>query len=553
MISAFSNLLATTAAYSSITQEAALLSIPQANLTLNDDLQSSTVDTVNHSPSIAYKIGTKLGRWLGTRTDESDKKESDAVAVKSVRKLQKISSREIPATFSSKAEPFSSYYNQLFPQDTLRILYLELDPGVDDGMALVQFLAAAAKNTGSKESKKVEIVGIVPCVGNTELIQTEQNTMQFLMLTENQNIGVYPGAIAPLAIENNQTAIDEMNQAINATHFYGHDGESNVGGWPKVTMQMQTTPGYKFAADQISQSSPDKPLILISTAALTELSKTFTELANLEAQNGLTPGAFAKNINAISIMGGCLSREAGCNAPFDVPDDQKNSEANFYFDSPAAQHVFSVCQQYNITILQAPLDLTQQPGLLWTKEQVSALQQIPNPVSQQMAGVTAVIPYLDAPCFLNGTYPMHDLQAATCLLFPDFYTVTRIAAAIGSVGQMIIDPNATDAQKNIYVLEMSAEKQAAFYGTVLNEYHNFDCIAENNNTLSTRCKPEPVSRGLSTKALTGLVAGVASLALCVLSAVGISQCRRQKRSTEVVKETDALLSNKSISVLSSHV
>lgn len=550
MITALTNFLSNPISHSNINNEISLSTANQmktsiANEKLENSLQKVVEEMNRRATNLGYGLGVALGKQIGTRDDSNQIEQSQSVLnhkiVKHIKVEQRQESKEVLQSESSdyslnEAVPFSTYYQQLFPQDTIKVIYLELDPGVDDGAALLQLLAA--KNTNSKEGKKVEVVGIVPCVGNAVLAQTEQNTLRFLELTDNQDIKVYPGAIAPLAIENNQTAINEMNQGIKATHFYGHDGEADVEGWPTVNMNMQTTAGYQFAAARISEVTPDAPLTLVSTSALTELSKTLTELERLNSENGLSPGSFAKNINAISIMGGCLNPAVGCNAPFDVPDNQKTSEANFYFDSLAAQHVFATCQKYQIPILISPLDLTQQKGLLWTKEQVNALDQINNPVAHQMARVTDIVPYLDEPCFPNNTYPMHDLQAVTNFLFPDFYNVTRIAASIGNVGQIIVNPNAPEEQKNVYVLGMPIEKQSLFYQTVLPEYHEFDCVTGNINK-PDRCQPTSNQFTIG-KIVAFISLGLASLGLGALSAIGIYKWR--KRNIEAVDEEKALLS-----------
>ena len=362
-------------------------------------------------------------------------------------------------------EPFIGYFNKIFSQQEIRIVYGELDPGVDDGSALVQLLAAAKET--NKLGKQFEILGIVPCVGNAVLNQTEINTLQFLELTESTDIKVYPGAIAPLAIENNQTAIDEMNQAINQTHFYGYDGEEDIGGWPEVTKNIEKTPGYQYIASQILNASSQAPLTLISTSALTELSKTFS-LVEVQSPDSFT------NINAISIMGGCLNPPFGCNAPFNLPPDKKTSEANFFFDPPATQHVFEVCRKYRIPILLASLDLTQQPGLLWGDQQVSQLKTIGNRVAAQMAKLTGVIPYLDKLQFPNGMWPNHDLQSVTCLIKPESYSVTRMAVNISSIGEILIDENAIDEEKNVYFLSMNNDQQSGFFGSLLDLYNNFN-------------------------------------------------------------------------------
>jgi purine nucleosidase len=421
-------------------------------------------EEMNRRNNLGYGLGIFIGRLLGTHQEDIGF---------FYRNLESIEINP-PKASQKTTEPYLNYYQKLIPQDSLDVIYMELDPGVDDGAALLQLLAARKLGWDPNIEKEVNILGIIPCVGNAVISQTEKNTMQFLELTGNQDIKVYPGAIAPLAIEKDPIAIEKMNKGINATHFYGHDGESDVGGWPTVKMQMQSTPGYLFAASMISEAPPNHARTLVSTAALTELSKTLTELEKMDALKKLPEGSFAKNINVISIMGGCLSPAAGCNAPFNVTDDKKNSEANFYFDSPAARNVFAICRKYGIPIVLSPLDLTQQPGLLWTKEQVETLRNIINAVAQQMAMVSDVIPYLDAPCFPKDSYPMHDLFAALAILQPDLFEVTRIAVTIGNDGEVIQDPNAPDAEKNVYVLSVPIAKQSKLYNATLKEYKNFN-------------------------------------------------------------------------------
>ncbi|MCE5316653.1 MAG: nucleoside hydrolase [Parachlamydia sp.] len=487
-----------------------------APATVHSPVQNSVQKIANEMErrnSLGYGLGRMLGKALGTVTDEPE--------LQRPIKRAKVVPRQQPV--QNETVPFMDVYKKLFPQDTLRVLYAELDPGVDDGAALLQLLAATKNSTGT-QAKKVEIVGLIPSCGNAVLSQTEQNTMQFLELTGDTQIKVAAGAVAPLADQNNQTAINIDDKGINATRFYGGDGEEDVGGWPKVKMKLQTKPGYIFGADAISAASPEAPLTLVSTSALTELSQILTELVSRDAKNGLPPGSFAKNINVISIMGGCMNPQVtGCNAPFNVPDSQKTSEANFYFDPLAAQTVFSICQQHRIPILLAPLDLTQQPGLLWTKSQVATLNQTGNPVATQWAKVTNVVPYLDAPCFPNGTYPMHDLQATANLLYPELYTVTPMSVSIGNIGQVIVNQNATDAEKNVYVLSMPQENQAKFYGTLLPAFNNF--------------------RSTKRKRSIGKIAGIAAAAVggvAVTVAGGVALHKRVRRSKRL-SETSPLI------------
>ncbi|MCE5293517.1 MAG: nucleoside hydrolase [Chlamydiales bacterium] len=416
--------------------------------------------------------------------------------------VQKIENGKVYVVNAPQSQPFLPMYQKLFSQEKIRALYVELDPGVDDAAALLQ-LVAASLGTNPEIGKSVVIEGVVPCVGNAILSQTEVNARELLELADSQSVPVFPGAEAPLAIENNATAIAEMNKNINATHFYGHDGLSDVCGWPKVNMPIQVKPGYQYAAEKIASASPENPITLISTSALTELSKTLNELVSQDAQKGLPAGSFAKNINAITIMGGCIDpKETGCNAPFNVPDTQKNSEANFYFDSDAAKQVFALCHKYDIPILLSPLDLTQQPGLLWGPQQTQYLRSLNNTVASQMAKVGEAVPYLDAPCFPHGTYPMHDLLAVACILRPDLFEVTPIAAEIGNVGQIIEDTTAPVEKRKVFVLKMPKQNQTLFFEAMLSHYKKFNNL-DSGRSLWTIIGATIAAAGTALLGLTG--------------------------------------------------
>lgn len=365
---------------------------------------------------------------------------------------------------TNQPQPLTS----LFPAFKGRVLYVGLDTGVDDGMALMQILASIKRPDNS--ASKVQLIGAIPTVGNAILPQTQINTARLLDLTKTTDTPLYPGAQAPLAIQGNSTAIALMEAQINATHFYGHDGLSDITGWPNTQVSLRKALGYQFAATEIMQATRETAITLISTSSLTELAQVFSEL---EKRDNQSSGAYARGIRAISIMGGCMSPKAGCNAPFGIPDDKKTSEANFFFDSPAAQQVFSVCQKYRIPILLSPLDLTQQTGLLWGAEQVDYLRSINNVVSNRAANFTAVVPYLDAPCFPNNSYPMHDLHSAAAILLPELYDVTRVSAHISDIGEVVVNDTTPLSDRFVYVLSMSPANQKLFYPRVLDGYNAF--------------------------------------------------------------------------------
>lgn len=435
----------------------------------NDNSFQNSINKIsfemNRRANSFYGLGYGIGIVIGTRKDDEQTSESKEIAQeKLIKDYTQITS-----------EPFSPHFSKIFPEKTISILLIGVDPGVDDAKGITQLMAAKLNTNNDK--KKIEINEIIPSVGNVDLPLTIDNTLKLLELTNNRNIKVYRGAFSPLAIENNITAIELMRKGINETHFYGYDGLSDIGGWPTPTMKVENTQGYVFAADKIFYSK--NPLTLISTSSLPELAKTLTQLEKLDVEAQQKPGTSFKKINAVSLMGGCFGT-MGCNAPFDVPNDKKNSEANFYFDADAAKQVFAICDKYQIPILLAPLDLTHQPWLLWTKKEVKILKDINNPVAKKMGEVTDVIPWIDALNFPNKTYPMHDLHAFTGFLYPESYNVKRMAARIGNVGEIIIK-NVTISYRNVYVLEMPLDRQKNFYKIILDEYKNFSTKKEDTN------------------------------------------------------------------------
>jgi hypothetical protein len=147
----------------------------------------------------------------------------------------------------------------------------------------------------------------------------------------------------------------------------------------------------------------------------------------------------------------------------------------------------------------APLDLTQQSGLLWTKAQVAQLSNIFNVVAQQMARLSNVVPYIDALHFPEGTFPQHDPHAVLPIGFPEEYLVTLVSMVTGAVGEIIINPNATLAQKNVFILSMNVTRQQGFWEKVLVDFQNFNYLNQPNS--------QP---GLTSAQIAWLAAGIAA-------------------------------------------
>lgn len=474
----------------------------------------SNIPTTGRDSGIGHAIGRFLGRYIFGTLDA----EYEPVGNKQRAVIQ----------LNSTYVPFGVVYNQLFPKN-LNLFYAELDPGPDDAMALNLLLAAAKSTSNPSIGKRmVGLQAVVASVGNAVLSQTEQNVQKLLQQAEASSLPAFAGARAPDAIQNDTQAINLLEKQINATHRYGRDGLEDVGGWPAVTVGLQQMPGYQRMVLAVLQATPDTAVTLVSTAGLTDLAQALQALVDADPA-----GTFAAKINAIIIRGGCLNPGLECNAPPTKPDDKKDSELSFYFDVPSAQVVFSLCQQYGIPIVLLPLSLTQQPELLWTKKQQETLEAINNDVVAQLAKVTAVVPYLDARHFPAGTYPMHDLFAAAALLRPEFFVANKTAFSIGDSGELIANATVDQDERNVWVLSMPEEQQAAFYDTILKEYENFNCTG---TATEDGCIP-PNFWELYLK--IGIPVGVGILGIVMLLAFCI--IRSKRRQNALATEKTALL------------
>jgi inosine-uridine nucleoside N-ribohydrolase len=347
------------------------------------------------------------------------------------------------------------------------------DQGVDDVIA--QFLMLAYN-----DAHNINIAGMVPTVGDVVLEQAETNMFRVLESADHRAIKVYPGSLTPLGLEKN---VSEVNAGIKAVHFYGYDGLEDVGGWPNTNKSLQKQAGHEFMAELILNASPDKPVTIVSTAALTEIYKTLTKLIDTCKQKGLEAGCFSKNIKLV-MMGGVINQVSGPNAPFGWPDYNpltckatdkpcKDAEANFYWDTPATKGVFDICEKYGIKPELITLDLTQLSGLLWTDNEVNTLKSFNNYIANQMAKVTGIVPYLDAPCFPQGTFPWHDGLTSAYLLWPSLFTRNPMNIQIGDHGQTIVN---NGAEANAYVIGITQDNIQTVMERTAQAFKNFDGV-----------------------------------------------------------------------------
>ena len=210
----------------------------------------------------------------------------------------------------------------------MRPVILDMDPGVDDALAIVLAL----------NSPEIEVMGVSVVSGNVPLEDCARNAMQVLELLERQDMPVYVGAGRPL-----------VREPVYAFEVHGERGlgEAEL---PEPDM-MPLGDATSFMIESINARPGE--VTLVATGPLT----------NLAIAEARAPGILQQARRVIA-MGGAL-QEPGNITPM--------SEFNFHVDPHAARNVLMAGA--NMTLL--PLGVTRQVTLEEAAIQQRALSDSP--------------------------------------------------------------------------------------------------------------------------------------------------------------------------------
>ncbi len=189
-----------------------------------------------------------------------------------------------------------------------RKILLDVDTGIDDMVAIIM----------ATKSEKVQVQGLIATSGNQPRSVTLKNTLSVCQLL-GQRAPVYRGSSTPL-----------VKEAHFATHIHGTEGLGGVV-FPPLTKEAEKGPGVLYLIDMIRKHPHE--ITVVATGPLTDIALAFT----------IAPDIIPL-IDTLVIMGGGI--ECG--------NVTAHAEFNFYYDSEAAQIVFS--SQAHIVLV--PLNVT---------------------------------------------------------------------------------------------------------------------------------------------------------------------------------------------------
>ncbi len=275
--------------------------------------------------------------------------------------------------------------------------YMDVDPGVDDALALV-----VAKS-------HVEVKGVTAVAGNVELPKTFRNACKIMDLIDAPNIPVVAGSAEPL-LASMHTAVD----------VHGDDG---LGGYEREVDELgsrptASVPGWVWLAAELEAAK--SPSGIIASGPLTNIARLCLGFPHVLSQ-----------VRGLTIMGGSLS---GGNVT-------STAEFNFYADPDAAEVVLGRVSGIRLV----GLDVTHQVLLSW--DDLRRFRQFGQVGDALFRMLSSYAGHLRDLGYGDGI-AIHDVLAVAAAHQPDFFmwewmplTVVRDGTLRGT---LVAAPNAGD-------------------------------------------------------------------------------------------------------------
>ena len=271
---------------------------------------------------------------------------------------------------------------------------LDVDPGVDDAMAILLALA----------SRELNVLALTAVCGNVPLDTGADNALRLLGFSKRDDIPVYRGAATPLS-----------GDPVHAFQVHGESGIGNATLPPTASVPMDG------AAAFLASALVDNPgeITLIAVGPLT----------NLALAEEASPGCLNLARNVI-VMGGAVA-EPGNASP--------TAEYNFLADPEAARRVVSMVDHLTIV----PLDVTHRIGID-SREIEESIRSSGSDRSAFFCKATeVVVQHGSETGGYHGVY-LHDPAAVAYAIAPECFEVEMLRIDVETsgeltTGQLVVD------------------------------------------------------------------------------------------------------------------
>ena len=256
----------------------------------------------------------------------------------------------------------------------MRKVILDMDPGIDDALALILAL----------KSPEVKILGITTVAGNASVEMTSANARRVLECLNIESIPVAMGAANPL----NYPLEDALS-------YHGPDGLGNCN-LPPPEQPLHPAKAWDF----LVRSALDAPgeIALIAAGPLTNVARAFKLHPEL-------PGLLARLV----LMGGAYGL-----TPYGRGNRTPYAEFNIWQDPEAAHIVFNS----GANVFAVGLDVTMDPEACLTGRHLEQMKTRHTPAAHLAAQL------VEYEVKYHGRCTMHDPLALAVLLDPSLFEFT---------------------------------------------------------------------------------------------------------------------------------
>ena len=276
-----------------------------------------------------------------------------------------------------------------------RKIIIDCDPGQDDAVAL--FLAFASR-------EELELLGITTVGGNVPLELTQRNARLMCDIAASDT-PVFAGCDKPMS-----------RPLRTAEMIHGDTGIDGI-----EVVDPHTPLQSEHAVDFIVRTllnADDASVTLVPTGPLTNIGTAIAQ------EPAILPG-----IERIVLMGGAM-REGGNRTP--------SAEFNILVDPEAADIVFRCGRP----IVQMGLDVTHQ--VLSTRERVTRIAALGNPVAEATAGMLSFFDRFDTNKYQSRGAPLHDPCTVAWLINPELFRGKDCNVSIETQSELTLGHTAVD-------------------------------------------------------------------------------------------------------------
>lgn len=277
-----------------------------------------------------------------------------------------------------------------------RPIILDCDPGQDDAVAL--FLAMSSPD-------ELEILGITTVAGNVPLPLTQRNARMMCDIAGRKDIPVIAGCAQPM-----------LRQAITAEYIHGESGIDGVDVFDPDT-PLQKGHAVEFIIDALLAAEKGT-VTLVPTGPLTNIGTAIKREPRI-----------LHHLQQIVLMGGAM-REGGNRSP--------SAEFNILADPHAAEIVFNCGRP----VTAIGLDVTHQ--VLSTRERVTRIRALDNPVAVATAGMLSFFHRFDTKKYATEGAPLHDPCTVAWLLKPELFCTKLCNISVETESELTMGHTAVD-------------------------------------------------------------------------------------------------------------